>query len=190
MARPLVAWLLLAAALVLSGPGGADAHVRPLVAPEDAGAVLTREATTGPEIGSGASDPAAMPAVAALPLPPATDGGSGSAAALWLAALVVLAAGAGARRWRRVASPVLAVLLGVLLFETAVHSVHHLGDAQDASCLVASATAHMSGTLDEPTACAPARDRSVAGVLAAAPDAARSIPWQPRPIRGPPRLPA
>jgi len=71
-----------------------------------------------------------------------------------LLALVVavgLVGVAGRRRWRHALVLGLIVLLTMLTVETALHSVHHLGDAHaEASCVVAGATAHLGGVTTAP----------------------------------------
>jgi hypothetical protein len=63
-------------------------------------------------------------------------------AAVALAVSLVLRRAAG----RRAVALALAALLTVVAFEVALHSVHHLGDADDgASCPVLTATVHLSG---------------------------------------------
>jgi len=71
------------------------------------------------------------------------------AAALSLLALGALCAGA-AIRGRKAAVLPLAFLVAVFGLESAVHSVHHLGDAQAAaSCAVSSASHHSPGAFPE-----------------------------------------
>jgi len=73
--------------------------------------------------------------------------GSDSAAPYVMAA-VALAASLALRRaaGRRAVALALVALLTVVAFEVALHSVHHLGDADDgASCPVLTATVHLSG---------------------------------------------
>jgi hypothetical protein len=63
-------------------------------------------------------------------------------AAVALAGSLVLRRAAG----RRAVALALVALLTVVAFEVALHSVHHLGDADDgASCPVLTATVHLSG---------------------------------------------
>jgi hypothetical protein len=73
---------------------------------------------------------------------------------------VALAAGAAliiAARWpRRALALALTLILGVLAFESGVHSVHHIGDAQSgATCSVATATAQIAGTPGDDVSPAP-----------------------------------
>jgi hypothetical protein len=69
-----------------------------------------------------------------------SDGGPGG-----LLLIVIAAAGAIAVRRRRLLTLGLVVLLLVLTFEAARHSVHHLDDsARAAECAVAVATAHVT----------------------------------------------
>jgi hypothetical protein len=63
-----------------------------------------------------------------------------SPALVALAAVALLAAW---RRPRRAAALALALLLAVLAAETAVHSVHHLGDGRSVACAVAGASAQL-----------------------------------------------
>jgi hypothetical protein len=98
-----------------------------------------------------------------------------AALAVALGAVAVL--GATRRRWRRAAVASLIALLTVFAFETALHSVHHLGEAgADSSCPVVGATLHLSG------ACAPVTDIGVpahTGERAADPGPTWLVPFQP-----------
>jgi hypothetical protein len=73
------------------------------------------------------------------------------AMALFGVCLAVVSLGLLPRRPLRVAATAFAVLLTIVAFETAVHAVHHLGDADGAArCGVASVASHLSGTADPP----------------------------------------
>jgi len=68
--------------------------------------------------------------------------------AVLLALVVGMALATAARRagWRHALGVGLVALLTVFTVEAALHSVHHLGDADaDASCVVSGTTAHLSG---------------------------------------------
>jgi hypothetical protein len=63
------------------------------------------------------------------------------------------------RRPRRVAAAVLAALVIIVVFESSVHAVHHLGDPDGAAhCAIASVASHLSGTADSLHAEQPALD--------------------------------
>lgn len=65
---------------------------------------------------------------------------------LALGVALTLATAARQGRWRHALGFGLVALLTVFTVEAALHSVHHLGDADaDASCVVSGATAHLSG---------------------------------------------
>jgi len=67
---------------------------------------------------------------------------------LALALLALIGVGFAGRRRRSAAVACLALLIGVLGLESAVHSVHHLSDpAGAASCAVFSVSQNVSGTL-------------------------------------------
>jgi hypothetical protein len=75
--------------------------------------------------------------------------GGPTAAGLWtVLAAVVLAATAIARR-RRAVAVVFVALLMLIAFEAGLHSVHHIGDHGDASCVIASASAHAGALVVE-----------------------------------------
>jgi len=83
------------------------------------------------------------------------------AASAWLACALIALLGLGlggiGRRAGRVACASLALLVAVLALETAVHSVHHLGDADAmAGCAVLSASQNATGASEEPAEIAPA----------------------------------
>ena len=64
-----------------------------------------------------------------------------------LLALVALLAAIESRR--RVLALGLALVILVLTFESAIHSVHHLGSSEESKCAVAVAAAHVQGTVGE-----------------------------------------
>jgi hypothetical protein len=73
------------------------------------------------------------------------------------------------RRWRRLLGVMLAPMLAVTAFETAIHSVHHLGDIQAGErCLVGSSGVHTHAIDVEPPPNPGALTR-VVGVALAAP---------------------
>ena len=152
----LAAWLL---GLLL--PLAAHAHVRS-VTPEPVAAPLERVASLR----------AAGPATAPIALP------------LALATGVLLAV--AAYRSRRVLGLALVALLTVFTVETAVHSVHHLGDHAGATCAVAATACQLSAAVDH---AAPAV-QAPPPVSAAVADARHARPAAPRvgpdPARAPP----
>lgn len=82
-----------------------------------------------------------------LSSPPVTDGSSPSPLALTLMLVATLGLPWLIRLPRRVAILALAVVLSVFAFESALHSVHHLLDRQEAAkCQVLGASHHLSGT--------------------------------------------
>lgn len=113
----------------------------------------------------------AHPALGTTYEPPVVAEAAAPSTAAWSAAPApravpwagVLAAAAAAMpawlRTRRAFALALVLVLAVLAFENGVHSVHHLGDPRhlndlrsDTTCVVAAATAHVSGTtVDGPT---------------------------------------
>jgi hypothetical protein len=124
--RALVA--ILVAAVVLGVVGAADAHPDPAVespvsAAVDEGARFATSDLRPDVVATPQSDP------------------------LWAVLLLAaLAPALGRRRSRRLAAGLLVVLVGVLAFETALHSVHHgLGD-QGMVCSTAAVASHIHGT--------------------------------------------
>jgi hypothetical protein len=170
-ARELLALLTIVAVLLIAlpearGDGGGDHH---------------RSRATVPA----ASASAPIPERAARPaLPAASHRGD-------LAVPIALALGALAlARSRRFTALALVMLLAVLLVETGVHSVHHLGSRDDpARCVHAAAAPHLVGPVGCPDGIAVGVRPASDAVTPAAPDAAR--PWSRRPdaSRAPPRLP-
>jgi hypothetical protein len=78
----------------------------------------------------------------------ASGGGTGSLGA-WIA--LIVATVLTLHRFRNALAIATALAAIVLVFESGVHSVHHLGDDQSASqCIVASASTHLAGTPAEP----------------------------------------
>ena len=70
---------------------------------------------------------------------------------LALAAGLGLLASVATRRWRLALVLVLVPLLALFTVETALHSVHHLGDAHaEAACVVAGAGTHVGGITTAP----------------------------------------
>jgi hypothetical protein len=105
--------------------------------------ITTRWALTGVALAAAIACLATLPHAHAGA--PAHAHASGALAAALAVVTVALLAAPRARR-RPVVVAALVVGLTVFAFETALHSVHHLGepDAQGA-CAVASATAHLTG---------------------------------------------
>jgi hypothetical protein len=88
--------------------------------------------------------PATIPALTAVPAPPALP--------WYLPAALALAALTAWRRPRRAVVVTLALLLCVFAFENALHSVHHGFDPQQQEeCTVAAASAHLAAVqVDDP----------------------------------------
>src|SRR2546428_5001904 len=135
--------VILVAAVVLGVVGAADAH------PD-----LAVEALVSAAVGEWAQLPASNlhPDVVATP----------QSDPLWpVLVLAALAPALGRRRSRRLVAGLLVVLVAVLAFETALHSVHHgLGD-QRMACSTAAAAPHIPPRTASPAAaqppCPPAR---------------------------------
>ena len=180
--------LIAAPAVLLAAPAeahrGALAPRAPLVAPA---AALGGAAAVAPA-------PADRELVATPVAPPDTRS--------WVAAprhtsipwALVAAAGLGAlvglvRRPRTAVAVALVLLVGVLAFESGVHSVHHLGDPGRASgCVLASTSLNLSGLEVEPVALDGALAPIGPPVSAAAPLHAHARPESPHEGRAPPRL--
>jgi hypothetical protein len=104
---------------------------------------------------------------------------------LWtLVAAIAVAAVAIARRRRAVALACVALLM-LIAFEAGLHSVHHIGDQLDSSCVIASASSHTgaltveSVAFERPTEVATPVDVSAGEpttVRSAAPDLGRAPP--------------
>ena len=138
MHRLIAAVLLATGVLVFGGNVPATAHqVRPVERSTDETLVTAGDAFPDEprQVSGGAVSP-----TAALPSPLPVAG-----ALLALAALLVVV---GSRR--RVLGPGLALVILVLSFESAVHSVHHLGSSEESKCAVAVAATHVPGTVGEP----------------------------------------
>jgi hypothetical protein len=77
---------------------------------------------------------------------PSTPSAWQSPAAIWLIPILAMALGLALTGRRRALAIALVLVLGVLAFETSVHSVHHLADGQTAArCAIASTSAHVPG---------------------------------------------
>jgi hypothetical protein len=147
MLRPLLLALVILSCLALPAPGWA--HVPDPPVPSRQGAAVPAE-SIDPET--------ALPVPVPSPAAP-TGAAAGGRPSIDGVALAALAAVAAAALSRRAMSGALAALLMTLAFETAVHSVHHLGsDPEMARCAVAAAATHLSGTIEPP----PAPDRPAA----------------------------
>ena len=153
--------------LLLAGP--ASAHPR-----------VDRVATT------------ASPATVAVALTESLSATPNGPDAPWIllgaAALLALAVG---RRPPRVLAIALVAMLAILVFETGLHSTHHLAQPEDAArCAVATATAKLSVDLADPTlevSCAPG---VVTAVVAPAPPIVVARIVTPHAGRAPPFLSA
>lgn len=131
----------------------------------------------------------ADPALAhvALEYPPATpapapllDAQILSAAAptltgLWTLVAAVAIGGVLVARRRTAVALACVALLTVIAFEAGLHSVHHIGDQPDGSCVIASASAHTGAlTVDSPALERPAEVTTPVVVRVDAPTSARS----------------
>jgi hypothetical protein len=93
------------------------------------------------------------------------------------------------RRPRRLGSALLALLVTVVVFESGVHAVHHLGDPDGAArCAVASVTSHLSGAADPPQTPQPALDATTDHLIVVEPLALGTRPLSPQRGRAPPSL--
>ena len=181
--------LVLAAVLVVSGPVAAHAH-----GPRDTGAsALARTADPeaapqGPQVvpteaGAGSSTTAAVAAGRALSLTAA----KGSSSSLTIAGLAALLLVFSARRGRRMLAATLVLMVVVLSFEAGLHSVHHLGDSdRSGACVVASASAHLSGVSVQPPDAEPRVPASAERVTHLAPTPRCSFVIAPHEGRGSP----
>lgn len=144
--------VLCLAVAILAWGGPALAHVAVEVAPAPAAPIP--------------SLPAAMPSLDA-----AAPGTTGLWAVLVAAALAAVAI---ARRRRAVALASVAVLM-LIAFESGLHSVHHISDQGEASCVVASASAQTGAlTVERIAAERPLEVATAAVVHRATPTPARS----------------
>jgi hypothetical protein len=141
--RPMVR-LVAAVALLLVGTAvPASAHSGSLTP-----AVAMRFSAPAPaprvdEIGASVSEVGVLDRAPLDALPAAT---SILGACLAIAVLSLLP-----RRRLRLGAVAFGVLLAIAAFETAVHAVHHLGDAEGAArCVVASVASHVSGMAEPP----------------------------------------
>jgi len=179
--------LIAAPALLLAAP--AEAH---------RGALSTPTPLVGPAADLG-SAPAVVPAPvgrtlrAASPGLPETRAWAEAPRQLSIPWGLLAAAGLGAllgavRRPRAAVSLALVLLVGVLAFESGVHSVHHLGDPGRASgCGLASTSLNLSGLEVEPVALDGALAASGPPVSVVAPLHAHARPESPHEGRAPPR---
>ncbi len=95
---------------------------------------------------------------------------------------------AGVRRPRAAVALALVLLVGLLAFESGVHSVHHLGDPGRASgCVLAATSLNLSGLEVEPVALDGALAAVGPPLLAVAPLHAPARPESPHEGRAPPR---
>lgn len=119
--------------------------------------------------------PAATPA----PVPPLDEQTLSAAAptltGLWTLVAAVAIAGVLVAPRRRVVALACVTLLTVIAFEAGLHSVHHIGDQPDSSCVIASASAHTSAlTVDSPALERPTDVATPVVVSVDAPTTARS----------------
>lgn len=104
---------------------------------------------------------------------------------VWL--VVALVALATVRRPRNVLAIAIVLAVVVLIFESGIHSVHHLGDDHGASqCVVASTSTHLAGTPAEPPSCDVFRVLNVDRPPAVAQSITASQPFRPDAGRAPP----
>jgi hypothetical protein len=183
----LVVLALLATALLAVAPVSAHPLVHPLAAsaPAPIQAPSTDQAT-GTDRATGGDRVAAVPlAGTAFTATLATARPAGTPWAL--VAGLLAATSLIAWRPRRALTLALVLVVGVLAFETGIHSTHHLDRADDAaSCTVAGVSAQLSAdlvdaTLDVPRAArveipVVARPTPVVAARAVAPDAGRAPP--------------
>ena len=177
MHRLIAAILLATGILAVGGSLPAMAHpVRPVERSTDETLVTAGDAFRDEprQVSGGTVPPTAAPAS-----PLAVAG-----AFLALAALLAVVASR-----RRVLGLGLALIILVLTFESAVHSVHHLGSSEESKCAVAVAGTHVQGTVGEAvialaeSVCVGAASTVVEPVRRAAP------PWRAWRGRAPPPLP-
>jgi hypothetical protein len=91
------------------------------------------------------------------------------------------------RRWRRMLAIMLAPMLTVTVFETAIHSVHHLGDIQAGErCLVGSSGTHTHAIDVEPPPIPGALTRVVGVALVAPAPCCLAVVLGPISSRAPP----
>ena len=146
--------------------------------------------------------PARDPAPAAAPIdvvPPAPEvappqlawvAGPEPVALPWplLAAVATAAAIAVRRRPRAALALGLVLLVGVLAFESGVHSVHHLGEQGHGNpCAVASTSLNLTGLEIEPGVVLSAPAALGLAVAMAVPSDPRALPESPHEGRAPPR---
>jgi hypothetical protein len=137
-----------------------------------------------------APDTAPAPLAAAEPERLAWVAGSESVALPWplLAAVAATAAVAVRRRPRATLALGLVVLVGVLAFESGVHSVHHLGEQGHLNpCAVASTSTNLAGLEVEPAVVLSAPAALGLAVSLAIPADPRALPESPHEGRAPPR---
>ncbi len=164
-AVPILAGLLILAGALL--PGSAAAH----------------------SVGSGL---AVAPAVSIVDVPPASPAvlraQPGGPQVCWL--LLGLAAGMllGAARLspRRALVVALALLLGIVVVEQGVHSVHHLGAREASACAVAAAAGHLTVALDAGAPVLPGPVLAVRAVAEHASTRPLRVSLGPVPARAPP----
>jgi hypothetical protein len=141
--------------------------------------------------------PPAAPAPAIEPIPdaptpPSLVAAPGRASSPWLglAILTVLATGA-ARSPRRVRVAILGGFLLVLVAESSVHAVHHLGDARGAAqCQVLSLSQHLSGDRPAPVEVQPPARKPSLEIVVPAPSLVPDLALRPDRGRAPPAVPA
>lgn len=134
----LAALLLLGSVAIVDATGPALAH-----APDRAAS-----APLGLAVDTWVQNPAPAGGSPADPVVTATQT---SSVPTWLALLVLAAVLVGVVWSRRATAGLLIVLLAVFVFETGLHSVHHLGEKRDAPrCVIESAASHLGGVVGGP----------------------------------------
>jgi hypothetical protein len=136
--RAVSLFLVLVVAGVVAAATSALAHPSPSPSPAALAALSTERLDS--------DRPAPGPTVAWT-----AGGGVGYLGSDMMWAAVSVIALIAARRFRKSLAFTAALAMFVLIFESGVHSVHHLGDDRGASgCAVASASTHLAGTPAEP----------------------------------------
>jgi hypothetical protein len=130
MVRPLIAPVIMAAALLLSA-GAAGAHTAAPDSQIDAAPVASVAVTTVVAWPNGEILSAGAPPVPTLPL---------------VLAAAIAVAGCASRRRLALALALLVAIVGV---DAAVHSVHHLHDSDAAACALASGSMHPAAILSD-----------------------------------------
>ena len=168
------------AGLLLATP--VHAHRGPARGPAPAGAPI--------DVVPAASEIAPAPLAPAVAPRLAWVAGPEPVALPWplLAAVATAAAIAVRRRPRAALALGLVLLVGVLAFESGVHSVHHLGERGHGNpCAVASTSLNLAGLEIEPAVVLSAPAALGLAVALAVPSDPRALPESPHEGRAPPR---